>query len=350
MRNNVRVESALGALTVLLLAVGGLAVVKWIPYYDKALLAFTHHSIGNSILTGGADRPPAPSLHSALDYGLAYGRSIWKAMVLGLLVGSAVQTLLPRQWIASVFGRSGLGALVVGGIASLPMMMCTCCAAPVVTGLRECRVTAGAAIAFWLGNTVLNPATLVFTGFVLGWNWSIFRLGFGALMVFGLGYLANRLAGSEEVVAVPRDLQTDFVGEKQEVSFARWLAVLYRMSIRLIPEYLVLVLALGAARAWLFPHMGHEVDDSLIWILVFAGAGALFVIPTAGEVPIVQTMLALGVAVEPAAALLMTLPPISIPSLAMLRNSFRPRLLVMVSFGVVLVGSVAGLAAKIFLT
>jgi uncharacterized membrane protein YraQ (UPF0718 family) len=348
--NESRTEIALGALTVLVLAVGGLAVVKWIPYYDKALLAFSRHSIGNSILTGGADRPPAPSLHAALDYGLAYGKAIWKAMLLGLLVGSAVQALLPKRWIAAAFGSSGLGTVVVGGIASLPMMMCTCCAAPVVTGLRECRATPGAAIAFWLGNTVLNPATLVFTGFVLGWDWSIFRLAFGTLMVFGLGFLANHLAGPRESVAVPGQPQIDLAGEDDEVSFARWLAVLYRMSIRLIPEYLVLVLALGAARAWLFPHMGHEVDDSLMWILIFAGAGALFVIPTAGEVPIVQTMLALGVAVGPAAALLVTLPPISIPSLAMLRNSFPPRLLLMVSFAVVLIGSAAGLAAKMLLS
>jgi len=295
-------------------------------------------------------RPPAPSLHAALDYGLAYGKSIWKAMVLGLLVGSAVQALLPRRWIASALGKSGLGTVVVGGIVSLPMMMCTCCAAPVVTGLRECRATAGAAIAFWLGNTVLNPATLVFTGFVLGWNWSIFRLAIGVLMVFGLGFLANHLAGSEESVAIPENSDADLVGEQYEVSFKRWLAVLFRMAIRLIPEYLVLVLALGAARAWLFPHMGHEVDNSLIWILAFASAGALFVIPTAGEVPIVQAMLALGIAVGPAAALLMTLPPISIPSLAMLRNSFRPRLLAMVVCGVVLLGSLAGIAAKVFLS
>ena len=105
--SDARREITLGAVTVLVLAVGGLAVVKWIPYYDKALLAFAHHSIGNSILTGGADRPPAPSLHSAFDYGLAYGNAIWKALVLGLLVGSAVQTLLPRRWIASAFGKSG---------------------------------------------------------------------------------------------------------------------------------------------------------------------------------------------------------------------------------------------------
>jgi hypothetical protein len=107
-RIDVRRENALGALTVLVLGVGGLAAVKWIPYYNKALLAFAHHSIGNSILTGGADRPPAPSLHAAFDYGLAYGKSIWKALVVALLVGSAVQTpgLAPWSQAASPLCRS----------------------------------------------------------------------------------------------------------------------------------------------------------------------------------------------------------------------------------------------------
>jgi uncharacterized protein len=34
---------------------------------------------------------------------------------------------------------------------------------------------------------VLNPAALVFMGFVLGWNWTALRLALGLLMVFGIG-------------------------------------------------------------------------------------------------------------------------------------------------------------------
>src|SRR3546814_14702927 len=49
-------------------------------------------------------------------------------------------------------------------------MMCTCCAPPVVNGLRQCRAASGSTAAYWLGNTILNPATLVFMGFVLGWH------------------------------------------------------------------------------------------------------------------------------------------------------------------------------------
>ena len=76
-------------------------------------------------------------------------------------------------------------------------MMCTCCAAPVVVGLRRRQAAPGAAIAFWLGNSVLNPATLVFMGFVLGWQWTGLRLALGLPMVFGLGWLANRMTSPQ---------------------------------------------------------------------------------------------------------------------------------------------------------
>ena len=73
-------------------------------------------------------------------------------------------------------------------------MMCTCCAAPVVVGLRKANASSGAAISFWLGNSVLNPATLVFIGFVLGWRWSALRLLLGTAAVLGLGLMANRMS------------------------------------------------------------------------------------------------------------------------------------------------------------
>ncbi|OXH81787.1 hypothetical protein CA830_39620, partial [Burkholderia multivorans] len=79
-----------------------------------------------------------------------------------------------------------------------PGMMCTCCAAPVVAGLRARHASPGGAVAFWLGNTVLNPAALVFMGFVLGWHWSALRLVLGIAMVFGIGYLLNRIARPED--------------------------------------------------------------------------------------------------------------------------------------------------------
>jgi uncharacterized protein len=164
-------------------------------------------------------------------------------------------------------------------------------------------------------------------------------------MVFGLGWLANRLVTPQEAHAADDRLAQLAQQQADGGSmFVRWLQLFVRMAVRLIPEYIVLVLLLGAARAWLFPHIGPEVTSSLGWIVAFAVAGMLFVIPTAGEVPIIQAMLALGMGVGPAGALLMTLPPVSVPSLAMLAGSFRARTLALVAAVVVLFGVVSGLA------
>ncbi len=134
-------------------------------------------------------------------------------------------------------------------------------------------------------------------------------------------------------------------GEDDAHPFARWLRLFARMALRLIPEYIVLVLLLGAARAWLFPHVDAGIGNELLWIVGLAVAGLLFVIPTAGEVPIVQAMLSLGIAAGPAAALLMTLPPVSLPSLAMVARSFRPAELATLVAGVLVVAlAAAGLA------
>jgi uncharacterized protein len=56
-------------------------------------------------------------------------------------------------------------------------------------------------------------------------------------------------------------------------------------------------------------------------------------------------MLSLGVGVGPTGALLMTLPPISVPSLTIISRSFRPRVLLGVTLSVVAFGIAGGLLA-----
>ena len=342
------------AATFALVAIIGFAYVKWIPYYAKAFVAYSQHSIGDSIIFGKASAAPPASLSAALDYAMAYGKSIWKAMLLGLILGSGIKVLLPSHWVSAMLGRLGFRSVMLGGLFALPCMMCTCCAAPVAAGMRQSRASVGSVISWWLANPLLNPATLVFMGFVLGWGWVLFRLVFGVAMVLGIAYLAERYTESNNVDANKEGLsQADATFNQQlmlepEVStegvMLRWAREFMSLTIKLLPEYLVLVLLLGATRAWLFPVFG--ADDSIIWIFALALAGMLFVIPTAGEVPIVQAMFALGMGAGPAAALIMTLPAVSLPSLVMLGKVFSLRIRLLIAVGVVLSGIIAGFAAK----
>ncbi len=331
-----------GFVILAVVAVIGLAYVKWAPYYAKAFFAQSHHAIGDSILSGKSAAAPAASWSAALDFAFAYGKAIWQALVLGLLLGSGIKVLLPRAWMGRMLGRLGMRNVALGSLFALPCMMCTCCAAPVAAGMRHSRASPGSVVAWWISNPILNPATLVFMGFVLGWGWTLFRVIFGIAMVLGVAYLAERYAGTREDAKLAPVFAADAEPEQGNL-LVRWLQEFVTLAVRLLPEYLLLVLLLGAARAWLFPELGAHND--IVWIIAMALAGTLFVIPTAGEVPIVQAMFALGMGAGPAGALVMTLPAVSLPSLAMLGAAFSLRTRILIAAGVAFFGVVAGLAA-----
>jgi len=107
----------------LAVAVVGLYIVKWDPYFHKSFIAAQKHSIGSSIVSGKSNVAPAPSWHTAWAYSVAYYKAIWKALVVGMLLGTLVQTLVPRDWLAKVLGRSSFKSTAVAGVAALPGMM-----------------------------------------------------------------------------------------------------------------------------------------------------------------------------------------------------------------------------------
>lgn len=319
-----------------LVVVVGLWYVKWQPYYGKAFTAADTHSIGKSILTQAADDP----WRAALDYAMVYFLAVWKAAVLGVLLGSLIQVLIPRDWLLRTPGKPRFRGTLLGTLFSLPGMMCTCCAAPVAAGMRRQQASMGGSLAFWLGNPLLNPATLVFMGFVLGWQFTLIRLVAGLATVLVVATLVQKWV-KEPVSARPVPLDTASAPDDASF-FVRWGKTLWTLFWNTIPVYIVAVLILGAARVWLFPHADGAVGNTLFWVLAMALAGALFVIPTAAEIPIVQTMMLAGMGVAPGLALLVTLPALSLPSLFMLRQAFPAKALWLSGGLVVLCGAITG--------
>ncbi len=330
----------------LLVACIGLYYVKWSPYYLKAFVAADSHSIGVSILN---DEQTAP-FAAALAYARVYFLAIWKAAVLAVILGSLLQVLIPRDWLLRLFGRAGFASTLRGGLFALPGMMCTCCAAPVVSGMRRQNVSVGAALAFWIANPVLNPATLVFMGFVLGWGFTALRLVAGIVLVLGVSLVAQRISRPEYMPEPALEAVAEATRTTEAQPFlSRWARTLWQLFWTTIPIYVLAVLVLGAARVWLFPHVDGAMANSMLWLIPLAIVGTLFMIPTAAEIPIVQTMMSLGLGTAPAVALLMTLPSISLPSLLMLRKDFDTRVLVAVAGLTMLIGVICGLIGALVL-
>src|SRR6516165_9836636 len=321
------------------LAIIGLFYVKWSPYYATAFVAAQDHTLGASIVSGNLPAAPEVSLQAGVAYSIAYFKEIWQALLLGLALGAGIKVLLPRARLKQFFA-GWKGSLRATGFA-IPSMMCTCCGAPIAVGMIETGVGASSALVYWLANPILNPAALVFIGFVLGWQWAALRLFVGAALVFVIANLAARF--------VSPDWKPPGAAIRPDNSngplLLAWGRAFFRLSVRLIPEYVVLVFALGMTRAWFFPAMTPDIGHAAWLTPVLAAAGTLFVIPTAGEVPIIQVLQQFGLGSAGAAALLITLPAVSLPSLAMLARTLPIRAVVVLALGTFVFGLIAAAAA-----
>ncbi|WPD19779.1 permease [Thermaerobacter composti] len=333
-----------------LVAVAGLAYVKWLPYYHRLLAVSLTHTLGSSLF-GPEGYFTAVNLGVAWSYAVEYFRSVWQAALLGLVLGGAVEAVLPATWIQRLLGARPR-AVALAGLFALPGMMCSCCATPVVAGLRRQSASAGAAVAFWLANPVLNPATLAVLVMVLGWPFGLVRLIFGVLMVFGIGLLVDRLFPEER--HPPQAATTGHPATRTPHPASaswpvRWLRSTLRLAAWIVPEYLVMVFLTGLLGGVFFPAGIGQWAHAPLALPLIALAGTLFVIPTMAEIPIVQGLMAVGLPTGPAAALLLTLPAVSLPGLVILGRSFRARTLGVVTLAVTLVGVAGGLVAAALL-
>lgn len=340
-----------GVLICVAIAIVGLLIVKWVPYWNKAFVAAAKHSIGASIVTGKTTHAEAVGFSAAWKYSVAYYKSVWQAVVLALVLGASLQVFVPRKWLMNLIGGNGFRSAAIAGAASMAGMMCTCCAAPVVVGMRNQRAGMASSLAFLLGNPVLNPATVIFMGFVLGWPFAGLRILFGLLMVGVVAWIANRFAASGAGAALTNyALRTAPIEDADRTVtgiISAWLKVLWIEIYTLLPGYIIIVFLLGGIRAWLFPP-GLTIHASGIGAVALLSAiGTVFVIPTAGEIPIVQTLMRAGMSPGPAMALLMTLPAISLPTLFIVRKVFPRRVLATVLGCVFAVGIVAGISAML---
>ena len=315
----------------------GLTWSKWLPYWDRA---WTLHETaawdGDSLFDSWGE---TVSLAGAWNFTLVYFDAVWKALLVALVVAAAIDALVRREWLVRVMNRpTAVKQSVVGASLSMPSMMCTCCAAPVTAGLRRSGVSTGAALAYWVGNPLLNPAVLVFLALVLPWPYVATRVVMGIVVAVGASALIGRwLGGRTDTVPRPSSPQPQLGALP-----ARFIRSLSRYVLVLVPEHLVMVFLMGLLGPWLTGVFGLEASIGGLAVLIAAVVGTVLVIPTGGEIPIIAGLLAAGAGAGTTGALLVALPALSIPSIVMVGKSLGWRATTAMTITVTIAGVLGG--------
>lgn len=329
-----------GVLVAAALVAGGLLWAKWWPYAVTIDgLADTRAWDGGALLDVAREAPTW--WQGAWQFTVAYTHAVWRALLVGLVLAAAIDALLPRDGLRRLLaGRGSTTGAAIAGAASLPSMMCTCCASPVAVSLRRTGVPLPSVVAYWLGNPVLNPAVLVFLALVGPWEWAATRLVVGVGLVLGAATLAARLAPGRRVDPTSADVAPEST-EADSPSLVRFVRSLVRFTLTLVPEYLGLVVLVGAAAHLLTLDAGWVTDGGVALVAV-AVLVLLLVIPTGGEIPVLLTLAAVGASPWVLGLVLLALPAVSLPSLLMVGSSLTWRVTAVTAGVVVAAGLVAG--------
>src|SRR5215471_4092383 len=197
-----RRHSGRGAIVLLVVLVAGLLVYKTGP----ALRAIqTAQSTGQlkarPYLMSSALRTKPGVLWAE---SLAYFRIIWPALAFGILISAAARMTIRQDWFAPAFTRSGLRSTFSGAAAGVPLMLCSCCAAPVFEGMYGRTRRLDASLALMLAAPALNPAALALTFILFPLSVAAGRLALTAAALVGIAGIATLVSGpTTEILEQP---------------------------------------------------------------------------------------------------------------------------------------------------
>src|SRR5712692_6652649 len=208
-----------------------------IAYKSSAALAVIGKVSATGVFTPRGNVIPRVGASDAgvLTRTLNYFLVIWPALVFGILISAAVSTFVSPQWLSVLLGRRSLRSQVIAGLAGAPLMLCSCCVAPIFTGVYERSARLGPSLGLMLAAPALNPAALILTFMLFGYRVGITRATAAIAAVLFTGLIADKMFGGTRVTCD----QDNWQAEAHPADFLHFLRACGRVALRVIPVIVV---------------------------------------------------------------------------------------------------------------
>ena len=264
---------------------------------------------------------------------------LWYFVAIGALISTLVWRFLPKTWIRRELEKRANGSIVLSSLLGLVSPMCTFAAIPVVGTLIGMGLPAAPLVAFMVASPLMNPSLFVYTAGVISTEMAVARLLTALVMGLAAGF-ATRLATARGVLRfdalcmdkVPQGLYPAVAGGV-DLAAGEQLRLFLRRFLQdfaFIARYFALGIFIAAlVKAFL-------TEDLVLWMV---GAGSAWAVPAAvclgvplyacggGSLPVVESMMRLGMTSGAALAFFIAGPATKFSTLSMLGAVFGRRLL-----------------------
>jgi uncharacterized membrane protein YraQ (UPF0718 family) len=337
---NERQNSGFRLILLIAVFVSGLVAYKGSAAINALRLAAATGSIPAQARAGLVLPGQNSSVLDVVSRSVTYLVIVGPALLFGILISGAVRACVSPYWVVKAFGRRPIRQQLVAGVTGAPLMLCSCCVAPVFSAIYERSRREGPSLAFALAAPSLNPAALALTFMMFHPRIAATRLALALIGVFVVAPVAARLAGSTRTsLSDTRPCHE----ESHTCGLVGFITSCAHVAVRVVPS----IFAGVVASMWLVQRMPIHVFASgsgkMAAIALASAIAVPLALPTFFEIPLALTLVSIGAPAGAAAAVLFAGPAINLPSLFAIGRATSWRLATLTALTIGLLACIGGL-------
>ena len=265
-----------------------------------------------------------------------------------ILIISYIQSYFPPERTKRILGRfHGIGANCVAALLGTVTPFCSCSSIPLFIGFTGAGLPLGVTFSFLISSPMVDLGSLVLLMSIFGWKVAIVYVVLGLAIAVAGGTLIEKLHLEEQVEEFIRsghtmDVPQEELRWKDRIRYA-WGQVV--STAKKVAPYVLVGVGIGAVihnwipEEWIVKILG---TGNPLGVILATVAGIPMYADIFGTIPIAEALLAKGALLGVVLSFMMGVTTLSLPSMIMLRQAVKPKLLgifiAVCTVGIIIVG------------
>lgn len=252
-----------------------------------------------------------------------------------IFIISYIHGYFPPERSRKIMGRfGGLGARIIAALLGTVTPFCSCSSIPIFMGFTQAGLPLGVTFSFLISSPMVDLGSLVLLMSIFGWKIAFAYVVTGLVIAVLGGTLIEHLHMEEQVADFIRNSQkcccdVELESPSQKERFNSALDSVLSTLKKVFP-YILVGVALGAFIHNWIPEEWIEMvlgDKNLLGVVLATILGAPMYADIFGCIPIAESLLAKGAMLGVVLSFMMAVTTLSVPSLVMLKNVIKTKLL-----------------------
>ena len=272
---------------------------------------------------------------------------------------SYIQSYFPPERTKKILGNiKGIPANILAALLGTITPFCSCSSIPLFIGFTSAGLPLGVTFSFLISSPLVDLASVLLLASIFNWKTAIAYVLVGLLLAVVSGTIISKLklekyveeyVYGNKVLDIEQEEMT--VNDRLEFSKNQVLDI-----VKKVWKYVLLGVGIGAAiHNWIPESMITAVLGSDKWysVIVAAFVGIPMYADIFGTLPIAEALVAKGVGLGTVLTFMMGVTALSLPSMIMLKQVLKPKLLWtfigLVSAGIIIIGYVFNAIGYMFI-